>query len=221
MTTQGDNPGETVSERGNLKRRNTYAVVRMDLSRVANHTPREITDELRDAAVLIPVVEGRGGPGLLFTKRSDHLEEHPGQMSFPGGGQEPEDDGLRGTALREGNEEIGLRAGEVEIVGQLDDIRTITEYAVTPFVGRIPDRDYDLNDDEVAEIIVLPLEGLMDPDNYEFECRDHPHYDEVTIHYFHVDGYTVWGATGRILVQFLEVTAEWIVPPARPDGGGG
>jgi len=191
----------------------------MDLSRVANHSPRLITDERRDAGVLIPVVERPEGTGLLFTKRSDHLDEHPGQMSFPGGGHEPGDEDLRATALREANEEIGLLATEVEIVGQLDDIRTITEYAVSPFVGRIPDREYDPNDGEVAEIVVLPLEGLLDPENYEFECRDHPHYGEVTIHYFHVNGYTVWGATGRILVQFLELTTDWIVPPARADAG--
>jgi len=191
----------------------------MDLSRVARHTPRLITDEKRDAGVLIPVVERPEETGLLFTKRSDHLDEHPGQMSFPGGGHEAEDEDLRATALREANEEIGLTAPEVEIVGRLDDIRTVTEYAISPFVGRIPDREYVPNDGEVAEIAVLPLEGLLAPENYEFECRDHPHYGEVTIHYFHVDGYTVWGATGRILVQFLELTTGWVVPPARADGG--
>ncbi|MEF8757530.1 MAG: CoA pyrophosphatase [Halobacteriales archaeon] len=191
----------------------------MDLSRVASHTPRLITDEKRDAGVLIPVVERPEETGLLFTKRSDHLDEHPGQMSFPGGGHEAEDEDLRATALREANEEIGLTAPEVEIVGRLDDIRTITEYAISPFVGRIPDREYLPNDGEVAEIAVLPLDGLLAPENYEFECRDHPHYGEVTIHYFHVDGYTVWGATGRILVQFLELTTDWVVPPARADAG--
>jgi len=192
----------------------------MDLSRVAAHSPLRITDERRNAAVLIPVVERPEGTGLLFTKRADHLEEHPGQMSFPGGGREPEDESMQATALREANEEIGLRATEAEIVGRLDDIRTITEYAISPFVGRIPAREYDPNDGEVAEIVVLPLEGLLERDNYEFECRDHPHYGEVTIHYFHVDGYTVWGATGRILVQFLELTTDWVVPPARADGRG-
>ncbi len=184
----------------------------MDLGRVTDHDPRSITDEKRDAAVFVPVVVRDGDPFLLFTKRADHLGEHAGQMSFPGGGWEPGDDGLWETAVREGNEEIGLRPDEVEPVGRLDDIRTITNYAVTPFVVRIPDRTYDPDEREVAEIAVLPLAGLTTMANYENERRDHPHYGDIVIHFFHVDGYTVWGATARILVQFLELTTEWRAP---------
>ncbi len=184
----------------------------MNLGRVADHEPRSITDEKRNAAVLVPVVAHEDGHHLLFTKRADHLGEHPGQMSFPGGGREPGDDDLWQTALREGYEEIGLRPDEPELVGRLDDIRTITNYAVTPFVVRIPDREYDPDEREVAEIAVLPVAGLTDPTNYENERRDHPHYGDIVIHFFHVDGYTVWGATGRILVQLLELTTDWRAP---------
>ena len=184
----------------------------MDLDRAAEYDPREIPDEPYDAAVLIPVIERDGEHYLLFTKRADHLGEHPGQMSFPGGGREPEDASIRETALREANEEIGLRAEEAEVVGQLDDIRTITEYAVTPFVARVPDRSYVPDAREVAEIAVLSLSGILDPDNYEYERREHPHYGDVVIHYFRVDGYTVWGATGRIVVDLLELTTDWRAP---------
>lgn len=184
----------------------------MNLGRVADHEPRSITNEKRDAAVLVPVVAREDGHHLLFTKRADHLGEHPGQMSFPGGGREPGDDDLWETALREGYEEISLQPDEVESIGQLDDIRTITNYAVTPFVVRIPDREYDPDEREVAEIAVLPVAGLTDPANYENERRDHPHYGDIVIHFFHVDGYTVWGATGRILVQLLELTTDWRAP---------
>ncbi|WP_246998970.1 NUDIX hydrolase [Halosolutus gelatinilyticus] len=179
---------------------------------IAAHRPVEIDDQEHDAAVLAPVIERDGEHHLLFTRRADHLGEHPGQMSFPGGGAEPEDETILDTALREADEEIGLRASEAEIVGQLDDIRTITEYAVTPFVARIPDREYDRDEDEVAEIIALPLSGLLDPENYEYERRDHPYYGDIVIHYFHVDGYTVWGATGRILVQLLELATDFEAP---------
>ncbi|SIQ89618.1 NUDIX domain-containing protein [Haladaptatus litoreus] len=184
----------------------------MDLGRVADYEPRSVTDEKRDAAVLVPIVERADGPHLLFTKRADHLGEHPGQMSFPGGGREPQDDDLWDTALREANEEIGLRREEAEYVGRLDDIRTITNYAVTPFVARIADRTYEPDEREVAEIAVLPISGLIDSANYENEHRDHPHYGDIVIHFFHVDGYTVWGATGRMVVQFLELVTDWRAP---------
>ncbi|MFC7044903.1 NUDIX hydrolase [Halobacteriaceae archaeon GCM10025711] len=184
----------------------------MDLSRVASHSPRAVRGEQRDAAVLVPVVERDAGQFLLFTKRADHLGEHPGQMSFPGGGREPSDADLAATALREANEEIGLLRDEVRLVGRLDDIRTVTRYAVTPFVGVVPDREYEPDEREVAEIAVLPVEGLTDLANYEVERREHPQYGEALVHFFHVDGFTVWGATARILVQLLELTTDWRAP---------
>ncbi|WP_254543365.1 NUDIX hydrolase [Halomarina pelagica] len=184
----------------------------MDLSRVAAHEPVEVTDEEREAAVLVPIVDRGGDPHLLFTKRADHLGEHPGQMSFPGGGREPGDDDLLGTALREANEEIGLDPASVEVVGRLDDIRTVTSYSVRPFVARIPDREYAPDEREVAEIAVLSIADLIDPDNYESERREHPHYGEIRLHFFRVGGYTVWGATGRMLVQFLELATDWRMP---------
>ncbi|MWV38898.1 CoA pyrophosphatase [Natrialba sp. INN-245] len=185
---------------------------RFDLDPVAAHTPVEIDDQPYDAAVLAPVVDRNDEDHLLFTRRADHLGEHPGQMSFPGGGAEPIDDSLLETALRESAEEIGLGSEEADMIGQLDDIRTITEYAVTPFVGRIPDREYHRDGNEVAEIVVLPLAGFLDSANYEYERRDHPYYGEMVVHYFHVDGYTVWGATGRILVQLLELATGFEAP---------
>jgi 8-oxo-dGTP pyrophosphatase MutT (NUDIX family) len=184
----------------------------MNLGRVADHEPRLVTDEQREAAVLVPIIARDDGPAVLFTKRADHLGEHPGQMSFVGGGHEPGDDDLWETAVREAHEEIGLRPDEVERVGRLDDIRTITHYSISPFVVRIPDRQYDPDKREVAEIAVLPVSGLTDFDNYENEYREHPRYGEVVIHYFHVDGYTVWGATARMLVQLLELTTDWRAP---------
>ncbi|KAB1189160.1 MULTISPECIES: CoA pyrophosphatase [Haloferax] len=184
----------------------------MDLAGVTRHEP--VTVEAgRRAAVIAPVLYRDERPHILFTKRADHLGEHPGQMSFPGGGREPADTDLQATALRESNEEIGLRPEEVSFHGQLDDILTVTDYAVTPFVATIPDREYDPDHREVAEIAALAVDELTDRSNYESELRDHPKYGEIRLHFFHVDGYTVWGATGRMLVQLLELTTEWEVPP--------
>jgi 8-oxo-dGTP pyrophosphatase MutT (NUDIX family) len=188
----------------------------MEFDRMAAHNPAVVDDAERKAAVVVPVVTRTDGPAILFTKRADHLSDHPGQMAFPGGGREPEDDDLLATALREANEEIGLNPSAVHIVGRLDDIRTVTDYAVRPFVGRIPDREYLPTDEEVAEVVPLPVDSLIDLDNYESEHRDHPHYGEIRLHFFYVDGYTVWGATARMLVQLLELTIDWTMP-TEPD----
>ncbi|SFF92832.1 NUDIX domain-containing protein [Halopelagius inordinatus] len=188
----------------------------MDLSRLSSHVAEAVTDAERQAAVVAPVLVRDDEDHVLFTKRADHLGEHPGQMSFPGGGREPSDDSLRATALREADEEIGLRASEVDFFGRLDDIRTVTDYSVTPFVARIPDRTYDPDEREVAEIVALAESDLTDYSNYESEHRDHPHYGPIRLHFFRADGYTVWGATARMLVQLLELTTEWEMPP-EPD----
>ncbi|GAD53643.1 hypothetical nudix hydrolase YeaB [Halarchaeum acidiphilum MH1-52-1] len=188
----------------------------MDLGRIAAHRPDTVADAEREAAVLVPVVERAEGPALLFTKRADHLGEHPGQMSFPGGGREPSDADSTATALREAEEEIGLRSEEARVVGRLDDIETVTGYAITPVVARVPDREYDPDRREVAEIAVLPLAALTDPANHELERRDHPEHGEIDVHFFRVAGYTVWGATGRILAQFLELACDW-ERPSDPD----
>lgn len=184
----------------------------MDLSRVRDREPRRVTDAEREAAVIVPIIHRDGEPYLLVTKRAEDLSDHPGQMSFPGGGRETHDEDLYATALREAEEEIGLGEKEAEFVGQLDDIRTITEYSITPFVVEITDREYEPSDREVAEIAVLPIGKFVLGANYEHDRRDHPYYGEIVIHYFHVGGYTVWGATGRIVVQFLELTTDWRAP---------
>jgi 8-oxo-dGTP pyrophosphatase MutT (NUDIX family) len=184
----------------------------MDWERVAAHEPAGISGAEREAAVLAPVVTRPDGDYLLFTKRADHLGEHPGQMSFPGGGREPEDDDLAATARREADEEIGLEPREADIRGRLDDIPTVSNYAVRPFVAQIPDREYIPDEREVAEIAVLSVADLTDLDNYESERREHPYYGDIRIHYFTVDGFTVWGATGRMLVQLLELATDWEEP---------
>ncbi|MUW14445.1 NUDIX domain-containing protein [Halorubrum sp. CBA1125] len=183
----------------------------MDLSGLRRHEPKTRSGR-HQAAVLAPVIARDGEAHLLFTKRAPHLGEHPGQMSFPGGGREPVDRTLTDTALREANEEVGMRPEEVDVVGRIDDTHTSTDYAIRPFVGVAPDREYVPDETEVAEVAVLPVAELTDPANYESERRNHPEYGDHRIHYFHVDGYTVWGATGRIVVQLLERTTDWRAP---------
>lgn len=163
----------------------------------------------REAAVLIPVIDRPNGYHLVFIKRSDDLSEHAGQMSFPGGSREPHDPDFFATATREANEEIGLDQSDIEPVGELDDITTTTEYVVRPFVSRVPDRQFTPDGVEVAEIAILPVDAFCRPENYEYDLRKTPTGKEYRIHSFSVDGYRVWGATGNLVVQLLDLTTDW------------
>jgi 8-oxo-dGTP pyrophosphatase MutT (NUDIX family) len=104
----------------------------MDLGPIRAHGPTVVDGDAREASVLVPIVEREDGPHVLFTKRADHLSDHPGQMSFPGGGREPEDEDRTATALREANEEIGLQSGEIEIHG----VWTTSKRSPTTLSGR-------------------------------------------------------------------------------------
>lgn len=183
----------------------------MNFDPVITHDPAVTTSE-RESAVIAGVVQRPAGAHVLVTRRADYLDNHPGQMSFPGGGRESHDRDLLDTAQREAREEIGLHPYETEIIGRLDDIKTVTAYSIRPYVATIPDRSYRPMDGEVAEIAVLPVDELTDPTNYEQESFDHPDSTRVKLHYFEVDGYTIWGATARMLAQLLELTTDWEVP---------
>ncbi len=178
----------------------------MNLDRVRRYEPTAVADG-RPASVIVPIVDA--GPSLVFTKRAEELPDHPGQMSFPGGRREPRDGSRLATARREAGEEIGLSADELAVVGRLDDILTVTDFAVRPFVARVPDREYAPTSPEVATVATLSVAELTDPGNYRAGRRDGRLVD-----YFTVDGYTVWGATARILAGLLALTTDWERPAA-------
>lgn len=188
----------------------------MDLHRVADRDRTGLRAPDRRAAVLVPVLEPSTGPELLFIRRADHLLDHPGEMSFPGGGVEPEDRDLEGTAIREAGEEVGLAPDEIDPVGRLDDVRTVSGYTVTPVVAGVPDRTYEPGDAEVAAVVTLPVAALTDQANYAFESRADPSGETITAHHFRVDGYTIWGATARMLVQLFSIATGWSA--AEPAG---
>lgn len=116
------------------------------------------------AAVLVPLVQHDDGLTLLLTRRADHLRDHAGQISFPGGRVEPEDDGPVATALRETEEEIGLPRERIRVIGQLPVYSTVTAFQVTPVVALVePGFTLALDDFEVAEAFEVPLAFLMNP----------------------------------------------------------
>lgn len=189
----------------------------MDIGRIVEYDARTVDAEGQAAAVLVPIVRHAEQPHLLLTKRAESLPKHPGQMSFPGGRREPFDHDYRDTAIREANEEIGVRPDHIELVGRLDDITTTSNFIVTPVVARIPNRNYRPNDREVAEVTLIPIESFLDRSHYDHEFRERPNGDRYRVHYFHVDPYVVWGATARIVVQFLDLTTDWSLPDVPTD----
>jgi len=156
---------------------------------------------LRRAAVLVPIVEHPAGPTLLLTKRTDHLEHHPGQISFPGGRVEETDTDAVDTALRETEEEIGLDRKYVDVAGFLDPYETGTGYHVTPVVGFIrPGFVLRLDDFEVAEAFEVPLDFLFDPANHQRHSRT---FNGRTRHFYAMPygDYYIWGATAGMLMN--------------------
>lgn len=162
-----------------------------------HHEKKKITGEnLRASAVLIPLFHNQGQYHVLFTERSEEVNFHKGQVCFPGGTQEPSDSSLLQTALRESEEEISLKAKDVEILGELDDSITLTSnYVISPFVAFIPHpRSLRTNGREVKEAFSVPLSFLMDEANFK--------QDSYTYEY---EGHIIWGATARILRQFIDL----------------
>ncbi len=156
---------------------------------------------LRPASVLIPVIEREQGLTVLFTRRTEHLQAHAGQISFPGGGTEPGDTSPIATALRETEEEIGLHPRHVEILGSLWEHSTGTGYRITPVVGLVrPPFDLRLDEFEVASIFEVPLPFLLDPANYRRDSMTREgrrrEFDAVP----YGEQY-IWGATAAMLRQ--------------------
>jgi 8-oxo-dGTP pyrophosphatase MutT (NUDIX family) len=157
----------------------------------------------RQASVLLPLITHLE-PTVLFTKRTEQLHDHAGQVSFPGGGREPQDADPVATALRETREEIGLSPQQVEVVGYLRGYLTISGYAVTPVVGLVQP-GFGLNVDplEVAEVFEVPVAFLADPRNREVQTRELGG-EQVGFYLYRYQGQTIWGATAAMLVNFLD-----------------
>ncbi len=163
---------------------------------------------LKPAAVLMPLVERTNEAGaqlnVLLTRRAQHLTNHAGQISFPGGRRDDSDPSLLHTALRETEEETGILASHIEVLGELPQHHTITRFEITPYVGLIP-ADYQLTLDanEVEEAFEVPLHFLCDPRNQKLESAVFKGKQRYfySIKYKH---YNIWGATARIIVEFAK-----------------
>ncbi len=162
------------------------------------------------AGVLIPLVKRRNGIELLFTRRTDTVLTHKGQISFPGGQREDTDVETMETALRESYEEIGLEPSRVTVLGELDDVFTaVSSFVITPVVGLVEGGidDLVLAPDEVKSVLVVPVTRLLDPEVHRTEIRSVGE-QQYRIHYYTVGDDVIWGATGRIVYQFLKAWEE-------------
>jgi len=170
------------------------------------HKQHIVNANLVRSAVIIPIYDKQGQYHILFTKRTQEVKDHKGQISFPGGAYQEEDGTLVNTALRECAEEIGLMPGDVEILGELDDFVTqVSNYIISPFIGFIPwPYQFKMNEEEIEEIIEIPISALLDMGRLRQETRIIED-EEVTSFFYHYQGKVIWGATARILHQFLDI----------------
>ena len=163
---------------------------------------------LREAAVLVGLVERPKGLQVLLTRRTDTLEHHPGQISFPGGHIERHDADPVAAALRETTEEVGLPASHIDVVGRLDTYITRTGFSITPVIALIrPPFELTLDSGEVAEAFEVPLAFFLDPANHHRHDRDF----EGTKRSFYAmpyGGYYIWGATAGMLVNIYQTLVD-------------
>lgn len=172
------------------------------LERLADRGRRRLelpADGLARAAVLVPIVAAASGPRLLFTRRTDSVETHKGQVSFPGGAADPRDGSPEATALRETHEEVGIGAHDVQLAGRLDDIQTPTGFLVTPVAGILRgDPIVRPNVEEVAEVFTVPLAFFLDPSGGWTERRT-VRGRAVEVWFYRHDSNVIWGATAAIV----------------------
>jgi 8-oxo-dGTP pyrophosphatase MutT (NUDIX family) len=168
---------------------------------------RQDDQALKCAAVLIPFVRWKDEWHILFTRRTEMVEHHKGQVSFPGGGCDLGESAPEATALREANEEIGLEKADVRLLGRLNDIITITRYRVTPVVGVMPwPYPVRMEPAEVERVFTIPLTWLADRANWDeqpFTLEGIPRPFPV-VRYHPYDGEILWGISARLTLNLLE-----------------
>lgn len=165
------------------------------------------TSDARDAAVLVLLADYLSEAHVVLTRRTDTVEHHKGQISFPGGARHGVDEDLALTALRETWEEIGVHPHDVDLIGRLDEIVTVSNFRVAPFVGVLKRTPYPYAPSpvEVAEVLEVPLRHLLDPANKVYEPRVAWGGGPSLSPAYWWNGHRIWGATARMLERFLDL----------------
>ncbi len=166
----------------------------------------DILGKLKPSAVLLPLIRLDNQWQLIYTLRSVHLQDHCGQVSFPGGSWEPSDSSLVQTALRESWEEIGLDPAAVQVMGCMAPMAMVTRFVITPVVGIVDwPTELTVNPDEVDRVFSIPLDWLADAANREFRVHTHEGIDLDVAYFKRYDGEIVWGATAMMTLNFLSL----------------
>ena len=171
--------------------------------------PELLSEAAREAAVLMPFLRIEDAWHILYIRRA-HFEgdRHSGQVAFAGGKREDADDSLLATALRETEEEVGISASDIDVLGHINHHHTISEFQVRPYVGVIPwPYELTLDDVEVARAFTIPLSWLGQASNYRTEERQHPDSRRPwpVVYYDLYDGEMLWGATARMTLSLIDV----------------
>ena len=187
-------------------------VIRDRLRGVLESAPRAVVEPgTRPASILIPILSSTDEPRLVFTRRSDQLSRHAGEISFPGGLIDDGEDAAS-AALREAEEELGIAPADVELLGAFEPVHTrVTGVLIVPFVGLLwRDPRFTPNAAEIAEVLEYPLPELRArAATRDFEYEGHQYQTDL----FDMDGNVIWGATARILRMFLDLLDAGSSPP--------
>ncbi|WP_281646047.1 CoA pyrophosphatase [Parendozoicomonas sp. Alg238-R29] len=187
---------------------------------LTEHSPRKLALDMPEAAVLIALTCGDKEPEIIFTRRSSRLKTHSGEVAFPGGKRDPEDNDLSHTALRESHEEIGLPSERVDLIGPVGDVISRFGIKVTSYVG-VVDSGVELvaNPDELDRIFRVPVSYFLEADTLR---TDKLSYRHMTFHVpaWQYGEYQIWGLTAIMLVEFLNVALNAGIPLNVPQING-
>ncbi len=161
---------------------------------------------LKPSAILLPLYVKDHQDHILFTRRTQKVEYHKGEISFPGGARDPEDSDLLATALRESQEEMGIHPRDVQVLGTLDDVVTSTGFVITPFVGTIP-YPYPFSPfaEEIEEVLEIPVSGLIAGERASQRASGYGTGRLGVGYEYQYNSHIIWGATAKIVAQFLRV----------------
>jgi 8-oxo-dGTP pyrophosphatase MutT (NUDIX family) len=173
---------------------------------------RVAPEGLRPAGVLVPLCARNGEVRVVLARRTEQVPHHKGQVCFPGGSRDPGDADLFATALREAEEELGIRGESVELLGAMEPVPTVTGFFIQPYVVKIPaETIFSLDDFEMEEVFEVPLSVFSEYDRYR--CAEATFLgEEYKLYFFDYGPHTIWGATAKILHRLAELTRD-ISPP--------